>query len=85
MDVLEDERKGGLAAVRLARLADGAGRRIGPERLVIGAAVVVAGEPETGREPTGSAAPARTAAMPATSRAWARTSGAGESPKISGE
>ena len=51
MDVLEDERKRLLAEVLLARLADGAGRRIGPERLVVGAAIVVAGEAEAARRP----------------------------------
>ena len=50
VDVLQDERKRVLAAVARARLADGAGRRIGPERLVVGAAVVVAGQPEERRD-----------------------------------
>ena len=51
VDVLEDQRERVLAAVALARLADGAGRRVGPERLVVGAAVVVAGEAEAARRP----------------------------------
>ena len=66
VDVLEDQRERALAAVALARLADGAGRRIGPERLVVGAAVVIAGEAEAAGRPAESAAPARTAAAPAT-------------------
>ena len=37
-------------AVALPRLADRAGRRVGPERLVVGAPVVVAGQPEEPRE-----------------------------------
>src|SRR5688572_20320646 len=51
MDVLEDERERILAQVLLARLADGAGRRVGPERLVVGAAVVVAREAEPAWRP----------------------------------
>ena len=74
MDVLQDERKRVLAPVARARLADGARRRIGPERLVVRAAVVVAGEPEERRESAGSAAPARTAATRATPPASVRTS-----------
>ena len=48
--VLEDERKRLLAEVAVARLAHGAAGRIGPERLVVGAAIVVAGEAEAGRK-----------------------------------
>ena len=51
VDVLEDERERLLAEILLARLADGARRRIGPERLVVGAAIVVAGEAETAGRP----------------------------------
>ena len=51
VDVLDDEREPALAEVLLARLADGASGRIRPERLVVGAAVVVAGEPEPDRSP----------------------------------
>src|SRR5438552_17452195 len=47
--VLQDERQRGLAAVALARLADRAGVRVGPERFVVRAAVVVAGEAESTR------------------------------------
>src|SRR5262245_58085602 len=46
VNVLENEREVPLAEVAVARLAYGAVRRVRPERLVIGAAVVVAGEPE---------------------------------------
>src|SRR5262245_25972467 len=41
MDVLHDQWKVTFAPVALARLADGTGRRVGPERLVVGAAIVV--------------------------------------------
>ena len=50
VQVLDEQRPLGLAAVFVARLADGAGGRVGPERLVVGAAVVVAGHPERERE-----------------------------------
>ena len=50
MDVLQDERKRVLAPVARARLAHRARRRIRPERLVVGAAVVVAGQPEKRRD-----------------------------------
>ncbi len=49
--VLQDQRERALAAVALARLAHRAGRRVGPERLVVGAAVVVAGQAEAARRP----------------------------------
>src|SRR2546430_1893232 len=51
VNVLHDERKGSLAAIRLARLAHGAGRRVGPERFVVSAAIVVTGQPEPARRP----------------------------------
>ncbi len=51
MEVLEDERKGSFAEIGLARFADGARRRIRPERFVIRAAVVVAGEAEEAGDP----------------------------------
>src|SRR4029079_1103794 len=51
MDVLENERKGALTPVRLPRLSHGTRRRILPERLVVGAAIVVAGEAEPARGP----------------------------------
>ena len=46
MDILHDQREGGLSPVSSAGLADRARGRIRPERLVVGAAVVVAGDPE---------------------------------------
>ena len=46
MDVLQDQREVALAPVVLARLADGAVGRIGPEGFVVGAAIVIAGEAE---------------------------------------
>src|SRR3954466_1400347 len=48
MDVLQHEREIALAEIRFAWLADGAPRRISPERLVVGPAVVVAREAEAG-------------------------------------
>ncbi len=51
VDVLEDQRERALAEIRLARLADGARRRIGPERLVVRPAVVIAGEAEAAGRP----------------------------------
>ena len=51
MHVLQHEREPALAPVaRAARLADGARDRVLPERLVVGAAVVIAGEAEEARE-----------------------------------
>ena len=46
MDVLEDQRERLLTPVLTSRLAHGAGGRVAPERLVVRAAVVVAGEAE---------------------------------------
>src|SRR5947209_5672916 len=48
MHVLQDERQGALPEIARAWLTDGTARRIGPERLVIRAAVVVAGKAKTG-------------------------------------
>ena len=49
--VLQDQRKAALAEIGFARLAYRARRRIGPERLVVRTAVVVAGEPEQAGNP----------------------------------
>src|SRR3981081_4680686 len=49
--VLHDEREGTLTEISFARFAHRAGRRIGPERLVVGAAIVITGESETARRP----------------------------------
>src|ERR1039457_5204021 len=51
VDILDDERKRTFAEKRFTRLTDGAIDRIGPERLVIRAAIIVAGEPKTCRRP----------------------------------
>ena len=51
MHILHDEREGTFAEIGFARFADGAGRRIGPERFVIRAAVIIAGETKTARRP----------------------------------
>ena len=51
MHVLHDEREGALAKISAARFPDGAGRWIGPESLVVGATVIVTGEPKTARRP----------------------------------
>ncbi len=50
MHVLQDQRKGVLPQVSAARLANGARRWIGPERLVVGAAIVVARDAEEARK-----------------------------------
>src|SRR5271170_1696490 len=51
MEVLEDQGKAALAEVFLARLANGTGRRVGPEGFVVRAAIVIAGEAEETRDP----------------------------------
>jgi hypothetical protein len=51
VDILNDEREGFFAAIFFARLADGAGGRVGPEGLVVGAAIVVASEAEAAGRP----------------------------------
>src|SRR3954454_1074375 len=51
VDVLDDEGEGTFAEVSLARLADGTVRRIGPERFVVSAAVVVTREAKTAGSP----------------------------------
>ena len=51
VDVVQNQREGILAPVAVARLAHRAGHRVGPERLVVGAAVVVAGEAKAERRP----------------------------------
>ena len=51
MDVLQNQRKRSLPQILLTRLADGARRRVGPERLVVRAAIVVAGDAEPARRP----------------------------------
>src|SRR6516225_3961193 len=50
MNVLNDQRKRTLTAIYTSRLSDSASRRISPQRLVVAAAIVVAGHTEpTGR------------------------------------
>ncbi len=51
MNVLQDEREGAFSEIGLTRLADGAGRRVGPEGFVVSAAIVVAGETESAGRP----------------------------------
>ena len=51
MEILHDQRKTSLAEIGLARLADGAGGRVGPERLIVGAAIVVTGEAKQAGDP----------------------------------
>src|SRR5207237_10924192 len=51
VDVLQDERERALAEVALAGLAHRARGRVGPERLVVRAAVVVAGHAEAAGGP----------------------------------
>ena len=51
MYVLDDQGEGSLPEVGFARLAYGARRWIGPERLVVSAAIVVASETESAGRP----------------------------------
>ena len=51
MHVLDDERERALAEIRFARLANGACRRVGPERFVIRASIIITGQPKTARRP----------------------------------
>ena len=51
MEILEDQRQSALPRVSLSRLADGARGRVGPERLIVSAAVVIAGEAKEARDP----------------------------------
>jgi hypothetical protein len=51
MEVLHDQWKVTFAKVRLSWLADGTCRRVGPERLIVSAAIVVTGEAEESRYP----------------------------------
>ena len=83
--VLHDQREGTFAQIGFARLAHRACRRIGPERFVIGASIIIAGEPEAAGRPEESKAPAKMEASPATNPVSAPNQLCGESPKISGE
>src|ERR1035437_1280045 len=51
VDVLDDERERAFAKKRFARFANGAVDRVGPERLVICAAIIITGETKSGRNP----------------------------------
>ena len=51
MHVLHDERERTLAPVALTRLTYSACRRIGPERFVVSATIIITGEPEATRRP----------------------------------
>src|SRR5437870_3102337 len=51
VNILHDERERALAQISFARLADRACRRVGPERFIISATIVVAGQPESSRRP----------------------------------
>src|SRR6266404_3546695 len=51
VNVLHDERERTLAEISFARFANGARGRIGPERFVIRAAIVVTGESKSARRP----------------------------------
>ena len=74
MDVLHDEREGTLAQIGLARLAHRAGRRVGPERFVISASIIITGEPEPARRPENQERGREVKASPATNPVLARTS-----------
>src|SRR5438067_9789412 len=51
MHVLHDERERALAKIRFARLTNGTCRRVGPERFVIRASIIITGQPKTARRP----------------------------------
>src|SRR5438045_1781265 len=51
MHVLHDERKRALAPITFPRFADGARRRVSPERFVIRASIIITGQPKTARRP----------------------------------
>ena len=51
MQVLKNQRKRALASIMLSRLAYSARRRIRPERLIVGPAVVVAGQSKPAGRP----------------------------------
>src|ERR1043166_996987 len=51
MDVLHDQRKRFFAQIFFARFADGARGRVGPERFVISAAIIITGETKAARRP----------------------------------
>ena len=51
MHILHDEREGSFAPIGLARLAHGAGRRVGPERFVVRATIVVTSQAKSPRSP----------------------------------
>src|SRR5215472_3884994 len=51
VNILQNQGKGALAEIRLAGFPDRAGRRVGPKRLVICAAIVITGQAESARRP----------------------------------
>ena len=51
VNILHDEREGPFTQIEFAGFADGAGRRVGPERLVICAPLIITGKPKTARRP----------------------------------
>ena len=83
--ILKNQRKAVLAPVGFAGLAYGASGRIGPERFVVSAAVVVAGEAEKAGYPENQQGRRERQEIRDTTMASGRTMACGESPKISGE
>src|SRR5215471_12861092 len=51
VNILEDERKGTLTEVLLARFTDGTGGRVGPKSLVVSATIVIASDAESAGGP----------------------------------
>src|SRR5436305_3789086 len=51
VDILHDQRKRTLAEISFPGLADGAGWRVRPERFVIRASIIIAGQPKSARRP----------------------------------
>ena len=85
MKVLEDQREAALAEIAFARLADGAGGRVGPEGFVVCAAVVVAGEAEEAGYPENEERGREGQEAWDTSEALGPNSACDELPKSSGE
>ena len=51
MNILQNKRKFSLAAIAMARFADGTRRRVCPKRFIIRAAIVITGKSKTGWRP----------------------------------
>ena len=82
MKILHDERKASFPQISLARLAHRARRRIGPERFVIGAAVVVAGHTEQAGNPENEQRRRKGQKVRVPTRFWAKQGVRGAAEKL---